>query len=177
LAASGAQRRKRFTFSNDRRHPFGKERGRWSAIEVPPMTNRRSAIMAKPEHQGGPRGPDPERAEIPEQEMTEEISREILAIHNDSYGRGASSATAHLLDDTVVVLLDGLELLPAEEFLIESGSQDAVMTMRDQFQKAIEVTFRAAVERATGRRVIGFTSHSQLDEPRFSVEIFRLEPA
>lgn len=54
----------------------------------------------------------------------------------------------HVLDDTVVVLL----------------------------QKAIEPTFRAAVERATGRRVIGFASHIQLEEPRFMAEIFRLEP-
>jgi hypothetical protein len=32
------------------------------------------------------------------------------------------------------------------------------------------------VERATGRQVIGFASHIQLEEPRFMAEIFRLEP-
>jgi hypothetical protein len=52
-----------------------------------------------------------------------------------------------------------------------------VRELREQFQQAIGSTFSAAVERATGRRVIGFASHAQLDEPRFSVEIFRLEPS
>ena len=63
-----------------------------------------------------------------------------------------------------------------EEFMIEHGQASAVRELREHFQQAIQSTFRAAVERATGRRVIGFASHVQLDEPWFAVEIFRLEP-
>jgi Na+-translocating membrane potential-generating system (MpsC) len=63
-----------------------------------------------------------------------------------------------------------------EEFMIEHGQASAVRELREHFQQAVQSTFRAAVERATGRRVIGFASHVQLDEPRFAVEIFRLEP-
>jgi uncharacterized protein YbcI len=107
--------------------------------------------------------------------MEEEIRREILAIQRDSYGRSAASATAHLLDDLVVVLLDELELLPSEEFLIQAGRQEAVTSVRDQFEQAIGPSFRAAVERATGRRVVAFTSHLQIGTPCFSVELFRLE--
>jgi uncharacterized protein YbcI len=99
-----------------------------------------------------------------------------LAIHRESYGRSVASAKAHVLGDTVIVLLDGLELLPNEEFLISEGHEETVANVRTQFQKAIEPTFRAAVERATGRRVVGFVSHVQLEEPRFMAEIFRLEP-
>ena len=33
------------------------------------------------------------------------------------------------------------------------------------------------MERATGRRVIGFASHVQVEEPRFMAEIFRLAAA
>jgi uncharacterized protein YbcI len=105
------------------------------------------------------------------------VCRDILAIQVDSYGRGAENATAHVLDDTVIVILDGLELLPNEEFMIERGQAEAVRKLREQFQQAIAPTFRAAVERATGRHVIGFASHAQLDEPRFAVEIFRLGPS
>jgi hypothetical protein len=76
----------------------------------------------------------------------------------------------------VIVLLDGLELLPNEEFLISQGHEEVVVSVRVQFQNAIGPTFRAAVERATGRRVIGFASHVQVEEPRFMAEIFRLEP-
>jgi uncharacterized protein YbcI len=106
--------------------------------------------------------------------MEAEIAREILAIHLDSYGRGADSVRVHLLDDTVVVLLDGLQLQPSEEFLIAQGDADAVITVRRQFQQAIGASFAAVVERATGRRVVGFASQQQVSEPRFAVEIFRL---
>jgi uncharacterized protein YbcI len=109
--------------------------------------------------------------------MEDEISREILAIHLDSYGRGAASVRVHVLDDLVVVLLDGLELQPSEEFLIAEGDSEAVITVRRQFQRAIAASFTAVIERATGRRVVGFVSQQQVSEPRFAVEIFRLAPA
>jgi uncharacterized protein YbcI len=129
--------------------------------------------------QRGPADPSPpaEGAEGPSaQSVRDQICRDILAIHSDSYGSGAEVAEAHVVRDTVIVILDGLELLPNEQFLLQTGKGDAVVALRDQFQKAIEGTFRAAIERATGRRVIGFTSHVQLEEPRFSVEVFRLDP-
>jgi hypothetical protein len=48
--------------------------------------------------------------------------------------------------------------------------------VRRQYQKAIEPTFRAAAERATGRAVRAFSSHVELADEPFIVEIFRLEP-
>jgi uncharacterized protein YbcI len=128
----------------------------------------------------GPIDPDPHpgETEAPTQPaVEEEIRREILAIQRDSYGRSAGDAQAHVLGDTVVVILEDLELLPNEEYLIEHGRSDAVKDMREQFQQAISSTFAAAVERATGRQVVGFASHAQLEEPRFAVEIFRLGPS
>jgi uncharacterized protein YbcI len=136
-------------------------------------------MQREPGRQQGPADPDPQRDQVAgptAQEMADEICRDILAIHLDCYGRAAADAHAYVLDDTVIVLLDGLELLPNEEFLIDQGHGDTVSSIRTQFQKAIEPTFRAAVERSTGRRVIGFASHVQTEEPRFMVEIFRLEP-
>jgi uncharacterized protein YbcI len=133
----------------------------------------------EPGRQPGPADPDPQRGEVAgptTEQMADEICRDLLAIHLDSYGRAAASAEAHFLRDTVVVLLDGLELLPNEEFLIGEGQEDTVARVRTEFQEAIGPTFRAAVERATGRRVIGFASHVQIEEPRFMAEIFRLEP-
>jgi uncharacterized protein YbcI len=124
--------------------------------------------------------PDPQRGEVAAptaDQVADEISRDLLAIHRDSYGRAAASAEAHVLGDTVIVLIDGLELMPNEEFLISNGHGEMVGSVRTQFQQAIGPTFCAAVERATGRRVIGFASHVQIvEEPRFMAEIFRLEP-
>jgi uncharacterized protein YbcI len=136
-------------------------------------------MQGQPEHPRGPADPSPQRGEVTaptDQQVADEICRELLAIHADSYGSPAGGAEAHVLDNTVVVLLHGLDLLPGEEFLIQEGQGQAVSNVHIQYQKAIEPTFRAAVERATGRRVLGFASQIQVEEPRFMTEIFRLEP-
>jgi Na+-translocating membrane potential-generating system (MpsC) len=78
-------------------------------------------------------------------------------------------------DDFVVVILDELELLPNEKVLVESGKQDTVIMFRTQYQHSIQASFRAAIERATGRRVTGFASTANMDEPRFVAEIFKLD--
>jgi uncharacterized protein YbcI len=110
------------------------------------------------------------------QTIADAIATELMRIHEESYGRTAERATSHLIDDTLVVIMDGLELLPNERFLVESGYVEVVAHVRSQYQKAIEPTFRAAVERATGRRVRAFSSHVQLGDDPFIAEIFRLEP-
>jgi uncharacterized protein YbcI len=78
-------------------------------------------------------------------------------------------------DDFVVAILEDLELLPNEQILVESGKEDTVIMVRTQYLHAIRASFGAAIERATGRRVIGFASTTSMDEPRFVAEIFRLE--
>ena len=49
------------------------------------------------------------------------------------------------------------------------------MEVRTRYQHAIRSSFSAAVERATGRTVVGFASTTSLEEPRFMAEVFRLE--
>jgi uncharacterized protein YbcI len=107
--------------------------------------------------------------------MEEAISNDLMRIHRESYGRSAARARTYILGDDVVCFMDDIELLPNEQFLIESGEGEAVVNVRSKFQHAIEATFTAAVERATGRKVIAFASHTELN-PNFAVEIFRLEP-
>ena len=115
---------------------------------------------------------------MPEGETTtnqaeEQLAADLLRIHEESYGKGAGSSRAYILDDLVICMLDELELLPNEEFMIDAGRGDAVVEMRMRYQHAIEASFRAAVERATGRRVISFASQTKLD-PHYAVETFRL---
>jgi uncharacterized protein YbcI len=109
----------------------------------------------------------------PTEQVERGLARELVRIHEESYGKGAREARIHLLEDTVICILDGLELLPNEEFLIDNGKADAVVDIRFRYQQAIETTFRAAVERATGRRVVSFASITKLN-PNYVVEIFRL---
>lgn len=105
----------------------------------------------------------------------DQISTQILKVHNDSYGTGAAGAVVHLLDDLVVVVIDELELTKGEHLMIENGHGDSVLAMRSAFQAAIEPTFTAIVERATGRRVRSFLSTTCLAPP-YSLELFRLHP-
>jgi uncharacterized protein YbcI len=136
------------------------------------------AISDLPEDTGGPAdpsSPDARRGPPSEAEVEDEISREILRIHEESYGKGAGAAHTYMGGDFVVVVLDDIELLPNEKFLLDSGEQDTVVQVRTQYQHAIEATFSAAIERATGRTAIGFASTTSIEGPRFVAEIFKLE--
>jgi uncharacterized protein YbcI len=138
-------------------------------------------VVPDPDRSEGTEGPeDPGRPEDARQppslkEVRDEVAREILRIYEESYGAGAASAEALVSESWVIVVLDGLELLPNEKFLLENGREDTVMQVRTQYQHAIRSSFSAAVERATGRTVVGFASTTSVDEPRFMAEVFRLE--
>ena len=108
-------------------------------------------------------------------EVGEAILRDLLRIHEETYGKGATSAKTLVSEDLVVVMLDDIELQHNEQFLVGAGEAQAVIEVRGRYQQAIETTFRAAVERATGRRVVSFASVTKLD-PNYIVEIFRLAP-
>ena len=129
-----------------------------------------------PDRSEEPQDPRPPRTGDPSPpsagEVTDEIASAIHQIYEESYGRGAEHATAGVIGDFVIVVLDGLELLPNEELLVRSGERDAIARVRHQYEDAIQPTFRAAVERATGRKVIGFDSTTSVEEPRFMVEVF-----
>jgi len=128
-----------------------------------------------------PRGPEdpgrPEDAREPptQQEVRDEIAREIHRIYAESYGTGAGRAEALVAENWVIVVLDRLELLPNERFLVDKGEHDTVMQVRSQYQRAIRSSFSAAIERATGRTVVGFASTTSVEEPPFMAEVFRLE--
>jgi len=135
-------------------------------------------VTDRPRDSEGPSDPgDPkERREPPSAgEVEDAISREILKIHEESYGSGAGRAHTYVGEGFVVVVLDDLELLPNERFLVENGKSDTVMQVRSNYQRAIQSTFSAAIERATGRTVVGFASTTSIEEPEFVAEIFKLD--
>jgi uncharacterized protein YbcI len=135
-------------------------------------------IPELPEETSGPadpEGPGEGREPPSADQVRDEVSREILRIHEESYGKGASNAHTYIGEDFVVVILDDLELLPNEKFLIEHGRHETVIQVRTQYQHAIRASFSAAIERATGRRVMGFASTTSVDEPGFAAEVFKLE--
>jgi len=103
-----------------------------------------------------------------------EIAREIERVHEESYGAGLSNIKVEVAGDVVVIIMD-VEFNRAEETLVGAGFGDAVRESREAYQEAIEPTFKAIVERATGRRVESFASRMIMDPP-WSAEVFRLTP-
>jgi uncharacterized protein YbcI len=146
-------------------------------IEVEPHDEEVVSIPDLPEETQGPADPEERGSRRPpsDQEVKDECALEILRIHEESYGKGARAAHAFVGNGYVLVVLDDVELLPNEKFLIENGKQDTVTQVRTQYQHAIRASFSAAIERATGRRVTGFASTTSMDEPRFVAEVFKLE--
>jgi uncharacterized protein YbcI len=102
------------------------------------------------------------------------ISREIVQLHAELYGRGPTKAKTYVSDDHVLSLLEDV-FTRAERTLVSAGHEKEVMQTRSAFQDAVAQQFRAIVENATGRRVRAFMSTSNI-EPEISAELFLLEP-
>jgi uncharacterized protein YbcI len=113
--------------------------------------------------------------ELPsEAEVQSAIANELIKVHENSYGTGASNIDVYLSGDTVLAVID-IELTPAERTLISAGQDEAVKVSREAYQAAIAPTFGAIVERATGRAVESFLSAVSI-QPLYTVEFFRLRP-
>jgi uncharacterized protein YbcI len=103
------------------------------------------------------------------------ISQAIVSIHAEHYGKGATQAKTYAWDNLVVCVLKDV-LTVAERTLVDVGRPEAVREIRTTFQSTMEATFRAAVERLTGRAVRSFMS--QVDPTTgLGVEVFVLDPA
>ena len=102
------------------------------------------------------------------------ISQAIVQIHAEHYGKGATQAKTYAWDNLVVCVLKDV-LTVAERTLVDVGKPEAVREIRTTFQSTMETTFRAAVERLSGRAVRSFMS--QVDPATgLGVEVFVLEP-
>jgi hypothetical protein len=64
-------------------------------------------------------------------------------------------------DDVVNCLLDGLELLPNEEFMIDAGRGDAVVQIRMEYQQAIEATCCRGARDRPPRRLVRVSRSSR----------------
>jgi uncharacterized protein YbcI len=101
------------------------------------------------------------------------ISRRIVGLIKEHYGKGPTGARTFQFGDLVVVLLSG-GYTQAEKTLIASGRQDVVSAQRAAFQDAMYPLFRQVVEEELRRPVIAFMSATHND-PDLNVELFILE--
>ena len=101
-----------------------------------------------------------------------EISREVVRIHAQYYGRGPTKARAIWRHDVVAVIREEI-FTKAEEMLVEAGRFEQVRSHRQAFQDQVEPLFRNIVEQATGRSVYAFLS--QVSEEGVASEVFVLD--
>ena len=94
----------------------------------------------------------PEEGTVASREAAAAISRELVSLHKQFYGRGPVRARTHLVNDTVLCVLEG-GFTVVERTLIEVGRAAAVHDMRTSFQAAMRDQFTAVVESALARRV------------------------
>jgi uncharacterized protein YbcI len=102
------------------------------------------------------------------------ISDGIVALLKEFYGRGPTRTKSYYEDDLVVCLLRG-GFTRVEQTLLKGGRGPAVIQQRMEFQELMRERFEAVIERATGRRVIGFMSGNQ-QHPDIMCEVFILAP-
>jgi uncharacterized protein YbcI len=102
------------------------------------------------------------------------ISDGLVALLKEFYGRGPTQAKSYYQDDLVVCILGG-GYTQVEQTLRDGGRGSAVIEQRIQFQELMRERFEEVVEKATGRKVIGFMSGNQ-QEPDLMCEVFVLDP-
>jgi uncharacterized protein YbcI len=107
------------------------------------------------------------------QSMNAEISNAMVGLKKEFYGRGPTKAKTYINDNYVFCVLEG-GLTKNEETLLKAGEHRLVREFRLRFQEVMTEPTTEAIERITGRKVIGY--HSQIVfEPEYGFEIFVLD--
>ena len=105
-------------------------------------------------------------------EIRATISREIVRLQAEYYGKGPTKARTYIFDDLVVVVLEET-FTRAEKTLAQRGEGEAIQHIRRRFQQQMAEDFVGVVEQATGRRVRAFLSDTDIAED-VSIETFLL---
>jgi uncharacterized protein YbcI len=104
-----------------------------------------------------------------------EISRHMVRLYKEQFGRGPTKARTHFAGpDTVICTLED-SLTPAERRLAEMNEHQRLRDTRLYFQHATENEFRGVIESALDRKVRGFVSGIDTRSD-ISAEVFYLEP-
>ena len=118
--------------------------------------------------------PDSAHTRLHDGEARTAISNGLVALLKEYYGVGPTQAKTYYHDDIVVCVMRG-GFTRVEQTLLEGGRTAAVIQQRMEFQEVMRSRFSEVVERATGRRVVGFMSGNQ-QEPDMICEVFVLAP-
>jgi uncharacterized protein YbcI len=102
-----------------------------------------------------------------------EISNAMVGLKKEFYGKGPTKAKTYINDNYVFCVLQG-GLTRNEETLLAAGHEDLVRQYRLKFQEAMAAPTEEAIERLTGRKVLGYHSQVVFD-PEHAIEMFILD--
>ncbi len=106
-------------------------------------------------------------------ELNAAVTSALVGIQSAYLGRGPSTASTFHYNNVLVTLMTDV-LTKAERDLALANEGDAVINVRQLFQKAMQADFKAAVERLTGREVTAIMTGNHLD-PDIAAAIFVLD--
>jgi len=104
-----------------------------------------------------------------------EISREMVRIYKEQFGRGPTRARTQWAGNDVLITLLEDTLTPVERRLVAMGEDQRVRDMRTFFQYVSRSEFCEPVERLTGRKVRSFLSAIDPESDGIAMETFVLE--
>lgn len=109
-------------------------------------------------------------------ELLGAVTAEMVALHERHHGRAPATARTTMMGDDLLACLLGDVYTDVEKTMIELQRIGSVHETRSAFQQAMRHRFVAAVERLSGRRVIGFISTHHVG-PDLEVDVFVLAPS
>jgi uncharacterized protein YbcI len=109
-------------------------------------------------------------------ELLSAISKRIVGILREHYGRGPMKAKTYAIDDIVVCVMRGSGFTAIEQTMMDSGEPHSVVAMREDFQRVIAPRYKEAIEELTDRKVVAFLSQAHVD-PDITIEIFFVDKA
>jgi uncharacterized protein YbcI len=119
----------------------------------------------------------PESAEASDHQSSvrAEISREMVRLYKEQFGRGPTKARTEFAGPDIVICTLEDSFTPAERRLAEMEEHQRLRDTRLYFQHATKGEFIGTVERILNRKVCAFNSSIDTHTD-VSVEIFHLEP-
>ena len=103
-----------------------------------------------------------------------EISREMVRLYKEQFGRGPTRARSNFAGPDLVICTLEDTLTPAERRMAQLGEHQRLRDTRLYFQHATEAQFCEVIERVLGRKVRAFISGMDTHKD-VAAEIFYLE--
>jgi uncharacterized protein YbcI len=103
-----------------------------------------------------------------------QISNAMVGLKKEFYGKGPTKAKTFFNDEYVFCVMEG-GLTRNEVTMVERGHEDIVRSYRLRFQEVMKDSTIEAVERITGRTVVGYHSQIVFGPAERAFEIFVLD--